>query len=194
MPGVSGLKALYYIAVVLPSAQADAVKALQHRAHTAYHSRAALRSPPHITLRAPFRLPLDQVGGLKQVLTEFASSYTPFSIELGGFGCFPPRVVFVRVIENQALSLIQHDLIKTLTEHQIVGSGEQVLRAFHPHVTIAFRDLIQRHFRSLWGEVEHKSFVDRFTAEGITLLRHNGKIWTAEADFLFGQKEFDERT
>ncbi|MDP6768619.1 MAG: 2'-5' RNA ligase family protein [Arenicellales bacterium] len=188
------MKALYYIAVVLPSAQADAVKALQHRAHTAYHSRAALRSPPHITLRAPFRLPLDQVGGLKQVLTEFASSYTPFSIELGGFGCFPPRVVFVRVIENQALSLIQHDLIKTLTEHQIVGSGEQVLRAFHPHVTIAFRDLIQRHFRSLWGEVEHKSFVDRFTAGGITLLRHDGKIWTAEADFLFGQKEFDART
>ena len=188
------MKALYYIAVVLPSPLADAVKTLQHRVQTAYHSRAALRSPPHITLRAPFRLPLDQVGGLKQVLTEFASSYTPFSIELGGFGCFPPGVVFVRVIENQALSLIQHDLIKTLTEHQIVGSGEQALRAFHPHVTIAFRDLIQRHFRSLWDEVEHKSFVDRFTAEGITLLRHNGKIWTAEADFLFGQKEFDERT
>ena len=180
--------------MVLPSPQADTVKTLQNRVHTEYHSRAALRSPPHITLQAPFRLVLDQVGVLKQVLTEFASSYSPVSIELDGFGCFPPRVVFVRVIENQALSLIQHDLIKTLTEHQIVGSGEQALRAFHPHVTIAFRDLIQRHFRSLWGEVEHKSFVDRFTAEGITLLRHNEKIWTAEADFLFGQKEFDERT
>ena len=192
--GASGLKALYYIAVVLPSPQADAVKTLQNRAHTAYHSRAALRSPPHITLQAPFRLALDQVGGLKQILTEFASSYSSFSIELGGFGCFPPRVVFVRVIENQALSLIQHDLTKKLTEHQIVGSGEQALRAFHPHITIAFRDLIQRHFRSLWDEVEHKSFVDRFTAGGITLLRHDGKIWTAEADFLFGQQEFDERT
>ena len=190
---MSGLKALYYIAVVLPSAQADAVKALQHRAHTAYHSRAALRSPPHITLQAPFRLVLDQVGVLKQVLTEFASSYSPVSIELDGFGCFPPRVVFVRVIENQALSLIQHDLIKTMTENQMVGSGEQGSRAFHPHITIAFRDLIQRHFRSLWGEVEHESFVGRFTAGGITLLRHNGKIWTAEADFLFRQEEFDDR-
>ena len=191
---MSGLKALYYIAVVLPSPQANAVKTLQNRVHTEYHSRAALRSPSHITLQAPFRLALDQVGDLKQVLTEFASSYSPVSIELDGFGCFPPRVVFVRVIENQALSLIQHDLIKTLTENQMTCSGEQGSRAFHPHITIAFRDLIQRHFRSLWGEVEHKSFVDRFTAGGITLLRHNGKIWTAEADFLFGQKEFDERT
>ena len=191
---MSGLKALYYIAVVLPSPLADTVKTLQNRVHTEYHSRAALRSPPHITLQAPFRLVLDQVGVLKQVLTEFASSYSPVSIELDGFGCFPPRVVFVRVIENQALSLIQHDLIKTLTEHQIVGSGEQALRAFRPHVTIAFRDLIQRHFRSLWGEVEHKSFVDRFTAGGITLLRHNGKIWAAEADFLFRQDLFDDRT
>ena len=191
---MSGLKALYYIAVVLPSPLADTVKTLQNRVHTEYHSRAALRSPPHITLQAPIRLVLDQVGVLKQVLTEFASSYSAVSIELDGFGCFPPRVVFVRVIENQALSLIQHDLIKTLTEHQIVGSGEQALRAFRPHVTIAFRDLIQRHFRSLWGEVEHKSFVDRFTAGGITLLRHNGKIWAAEADFLFRQDLFDDRT
>lgn len=179
---------------MLPSPVADAVKTLQHRAHTAYHSRAALRSPPHITLQAPFRLPLDQVASLKQVLAEFASSYPPFSVELGGFGCFPPRVVFVRVIENQMLSAIQHDLTQTLTENQIVGSSEQTLRAFHPHITIAFRDLIQRHFRSLWGEVEQKSFADRFTAEGITLLRHNGKIWTAEADISFGQEEFDVRT
>ena len=186
MPGVSELKALYYIAVVLPSPQADAVKTLQNRAHTEYHSRAALRSPPHITLQAPFRLALDQVGVLKQVLTEFASSYSPVSIELDGFGCFPPRVVFVRVIENRMLYAIQHDLIKTLTENQMVGSGEQGSRAFHPHITIAFRDLIQRHFRSLWVEVEHKSFSGRFTASSITLLGHDGKSWTAEDDFLFG--------
>jgi len=177
--------------VVLPSPLADAVKTLQLRAQATYHSRAALRSPPHITLRAPFRLPLGQVGSLKQVLTEFASSYLPFSVELGGFGCFSPRVVFVRVVKNQMLSAIQHDLITTLTENQIVDSGEQTLRAFQPHITIAFRDLIQRHYRSLWGEVEHKSFTGRFTAGGITLLRHNGKIWTAEVDFLFGQGEFD---
>jgi len=157
------LKALYYIAVVLPSPLADSVRTLQLRAHTAYHSRAALRSPPHITLRAPFQLPLGQAGSLKQVLTEFASSYPPFSVELGGFGCFSPRVVFVRVVGNQMLSAIQHDLI-------------------------------QRHFRSLWGEVEYKSFANRFTAGGITLLRHNGKFWTAEVDFLFGQEEFDVRT
>jgi len=188
------LKALYYIAVVLPPPLADAVKTLQHRVQTAYHSRAALRSPPHITLRAPFRLPLDQVRCLKQVLTEFAARHLPFSVELGGFGCFATRVVFIRVIENQVLSAIQHDLIKTLTENQIAGSREQTLRPFHPHITIAFRDLIQRHFRSLWAEVEHRSFAGRFTAEGITLLRHNGKIWTAEADFPFGQEKFDVRT
>ena len=180
--------------MVLPSPLADVVKTLQHRAHTAYYSHAALRSPPHITLQPPFRLPLDQVARLKQVLAEFASQYLSFAVELGGFGCFPPRVVFVRVIENHMLSAIQHDLIKTLTENQIVGSGEQTLRAFHPHITIAFRDLIQRHFRSLWGEVEHKYFTGRFTAGGITLLRHNGTFWAAEVDFLFGQEEFDVRT
>jgi len=188
------LKALYYIAVVLPSPLADAVKTLQLRAHTAYYSHAALRSPPHITLQPPFRLPLDQVASLKQVLAEFALQYLPFSVELGGFGCFPPRVVFVRVIENQMLSAIQHDLIKTLTENHIVDSDEKSFRAFQPHITIAFRDLTQRHFRSLWGELEQGSFADQFTTKGITLLRHNGKSWTAEADLPFRQEDFDVRT
>ena len=188
------MKALYYIAVVLPSPLADVVKTLQHRAHTAYYSHAALRSPPHITLQPPFRLPLDQVASLKQVLAEFALQYLSFAVELGGFGCFPPRAVFVRVIENQMLPVIQHDLTKTLTENLIVGTDEKSFRAFQPHITIAFRDLTQRHFRSLWGELEQGSFADQFTAKGITLLRHNGKSWTAEADFPFRQEDFDVRT
>ena len=179
--------------MVLPSPLADVVKTLQHRAHTAYYSHAALRSPP-LTLQPPFRLPLDQVASLKQVLAEFALQYLSFAVELGGFGCFPPRVVFVRVIENQMLPVIQHDLTKTLTENLIVGTDEKSFRAFQPHITIAFRDLTQRHFRSLWGELEHGSFADQFTAKGITLLRHNGKSWSAEADFPFRQEDFDIRT
>lgn len=190
---VSGLKTLYYIAVVLPSPVADAVRTLQHRAHTAYHSRAALRSPPHITLQPPFRQPLDQVANLKQVLAEFASVYLPFPVGLNGFGCFLPRAVFVSVVENQMLSTVQHDLIRTLIQNQIVGPDEQPLRTFHPHVTIAFRDLIRCHFKSLWDEVEHKSFADQFTADGITLLQHNGKGWSAETDFPFRQEDADVR-
>ncbi len=190
---VSGLKTLYYIAVVLPSPVADAVRTLQHRAHTAYHSRAALRSPPHITLQPPFRQPLDQVANLKQVLAEFASVYLPFPVGLNGFGCFLPRAVFVSVVENQMLSTVRHDLIRTLIQNQIVGPDEQPLRIFHPHVTIAFRDLIRCHFKSLWDEVEHKSFADQFTADGITLLQHNGKGWSAETDFPFRQEDADVR-
>ena len=190
---VSGLKALYYIAVVLPSPVADAVRTLQHRAHTAYHSRAALRSPPHITLQPPFRQPLDQVANLKQVLAEFASVYLPFPVGLNGFGCFLPRAVFVSVVENQMLSTVRHDLIRTLIQNQIVGPDEQPLCTFHPHVTIAFRDLIRCHFKSLWDEVEHKSFADQFTADGITLLQHNGKGWSAETDFPFRQEDADVR-
>ena len=190
---VSGLKTLYYIAVVLPSPVADVVRTLQHRAHTAYHSRAALRSPPHITLQPPFRQPLDQVANLKQVLAEFASVYLPFPVGLNGFGCFLPRAVFVSVVENQMLSTVQHDLIRTLIQNQIVGPDEQPLRTFHPHVTIAFRDLIRCHFKSLWDEVEHKSFADQFTADGITLLQHNGKGWSAETDFPFRQEDADVR-
>ena len=81
---------------------------------------------------------------------------------------------------------IQDDLSKTLDKNQIASVSEQTFRPCHPHITIAFRDLTERHFNSLWGEVEHKSFSGRFTASSITLLGHDGKNWTAENDFLFG--------
>ncbi len=81
---------------------------------------------------------------------------------------------------------IQDDLSKTLDKNQIASVSEQTFRPFHPHITIAFRDLTERHFNSLWGEVEHKSFSGRFTVSSITLLGHDGKSWTAEDDFLFG--------
>ena len=127
------------------------------------------------------------------MLAEFASVYLPFPVGLNGFGCFLPRAVFVSVVENQMLSTVRHDLIRTLIQNQIVGPDEQPLRTFHPHVTIAFRDLIRCHFKSLWDEVEHKSFADQFTADGITLLQHNGKGWSAETDFPFRQEDADVR-
>ena len=89
---------------------------------------------------------------------------------------------------------IQDELSKTLDKNQIASASEQTFHTFHPHITIAFRDLTERHFNSLWGEVEHKSFSGRFSTESITLLRHNGKMWTAEGDLLFGQEKFDART
>ena len=92
------------------------------------------------------------------------------------------------------LSSIQDDLSETLDKNQIASVSEQTFRPFHPHITSAFRDLTQRHFHSLWGEVERKSFSGRFSTESITLLRHNGKLWAVEDDFLFGQEKFDART
>ena len=70
---------------------------------------------------------------------------------------------------------IQDDLSKTLDKNKIAGASEQTFRHFHPHITIAFRDLTERHFNSLWGEVEHRLFSGRFSTENITLLRQNEK-------------------
>ena len=63
---------------------------------------------------------------------------------------------------------IQDDLSKTLDKNQIASASEQTFHPFYPHIAIAFRDLTQRHFNSLWDEVEHESFSGRFSTESIT--------------------------
>lgn len=47
--------ALYFIALVLPSPLYEEVTRLKEYFRDRYNSKAALRSPPHITLHMPFK-------------------------------------------------------------------------------------------------------------------------------------------
>ena len=51
------------------------------------------------------------------------------------------------------------------------------VRPFHPHITIATRDLRKSAFAEAWPQVADQSFEQTFTANGTGLLRHNGHVW-----------------
>jgi 2'-5' RNA ligase len=50
-------------------------------------------------------------------------------------------------------------------------------RPFHPHITIATRDLHKRAFTEAWPLFEHKKYEVQFEATGLSVLRHNTKNW-----------------
>lgn len=51
------------------------------------------------------------------------------------------------------------------------------IRPFHPHITIATRDLHKKDFHEAWHLFETKKFKVEWEAKGLSVLRYNRTIW-----------------
>ena len=73
-------KNLFFIALIPPEPIKSEVMAFKKEMEEKFDSKAALRSPPHITLHMPFQWREDREGLLKDKLGEFR--FNGFPIDL----------------------------------------------------------------------------------------------------------------
>lgn len=175
----------FFIALLPPpKIQADA-NAIKQEFADRYESRAAQKSPPHITLQAPFERPLDELSQLEQQLFDFAAQQDPISITLDGFAPFPPRVIFIQVQRSPELLALQVQLAVWLEERLNLVDPRSAGRSFQPHMTVAFRDLTKQNFHLAWQEFQGRSFHCEWVATHLTLLVHTGQQWVVHQSFPF---------
>lgn len=148
-----------------------------------FSSKAALRSPPHITLQPPFEWLLADIDQVTQQLQTFASRHQALPIQLSGFGAFPPRVIYIDVVRSPKLLELQRNLMAHLEETLDIVHPVSKTRPFAPHMTVAFRDLKPASFRIAWPEFETRDLNFEFTAAELTLLLHDGQRWTIYKNF-----------
>ena len=161
-----------------PSVQ-DEVTAFKRSARERFGSGHALRSPPHVTLIPPFRSARTDFAALQT----FAQVQPPFSVRLQNFDCFGSRVIFVNVKPESSLLTCQAQLAAFCRDHFEIQPDP---RPFHPHMTVAFRDLQPSIFAEAWGYFSAQSYERLFTADAVTLLKHTGQRWAVEQTFSFG--------
>lgn len=142
-----------------------------------FGSKAAIKSPPHITLHMPFKWKDSKVQKLIEVLDSFKFDQCPFEVELSGFDYFPPKVVFVNVIPNKILADLQSRLTKHIRRDLQIMNSDYKNRGFHPHITVAFRDLKKVDFPKAQTRFNQIHYQSRFSAHNIHLLKHNGTKW-----------------
>jgi 2'-5' RNA ligase len=177
---------LYFLALIPPSPIAQEALAFKNYFREHYQSKASLNSPPHITLHMPFDWRPEKEPPLKEKLLTFAVSQNRFTVKLENFGCFAPRVIFIRVIEGTQLSSLQlclHRFCKT--ELNLFNAQFKDL-PFHPHLTVAFRDLKKPAFFKAWEEFKEKPYASEFEADKIALLKHDGRRWDVADEFSLG--------
>jgi len=174
----------YFIAIIPPSPVYEDAHALKEYFRDKYHSKAALNSPPHITLHMPFRWNEDKEEKLESRLSEFASACDPIKICLDNFSSFPPRVIFMGVTESDALDKLQSDLHRFFKRELNIFNANYQDRPYHPHLTLAFRDLKKQQYQTAWEEFSTKEHKAEFMADKITILKHNGRTWDILKEFL----------
>jgi 2'-5' RNA ligase len=176
-------KRLFFIALLPPQDIQDYVTGIkQHFAET-YNSKAALKSPPHITLQPPFEWEIYKLPALEECLINFASEHSSIPVILSGFAAFVPRVIYVDVIKTPELLSLQKDLMDCVEASLGIVDPVSKKRPFAPHMTVGFKDLSKQNFKVAWSEFEHKELHFEFTATYLTLLIHDGKRWQINSDF-----------
>ncbi|MGK7943408.1 MAG: 2'-5' RNA ligase family protein, partial [Microcystaceae cyanobacterium] len=150
-------KRRFFIALLPPPDVQQVANQIKDQFEQIYHSKAAKKSPPHITLQPPFEWEWQRLEQLTQVLETFAQTHPIIPINLDGFGAFKPRVIYLNVISNSVLVTVQHELSQVLeTELKIVDQvGKN--RSFCPHLTVAFRDLKKSAFKEAWPIYQNQS-------------------------------------
>ncbi|MBV5261438.1 2'-5' RNA ligase family protein [Synechococcus moorigangaii CMS01] len=148
-----------------------------------FQTKKALNSPPHITLRSPFKLPVEDIDFLENCLQTFGQNQINFPIQLTGFNCFAPRVIYIDVQLTSPLRECQAQLTTALRTRLNIQAQRDGDRPFCPHVTIAFKDLSRANFDRAWAFFQARPLSHHFIAGGLSLLQHNGRHWQVRANF-----------
>src|SRR5438874_7853693 len=105
---------LYFIAIVPPDEICEAVTTIKQDFADHFKSKKALKVIPHITLKAPFKFPVQDHTELLRWFESTPVFVHPFQQELKNFGCFANKrnpVIFIEPVMNESLAMLQKNVI-----------------------------------------------------------------------------------
>ncbi|HET8865450.1 MAG TPA: 2'-5' RNA ligase family protein [Gracilimonas sp.] len=177
---------LFLIAIIPPNPLGDKIQQLKLEVKEKFNSSHSLNAPPHITLLSPFGMDEELGDNLNSLLEVFAQGFQTLEIQLNDFSTFPPRVVFIDVKKSDPLMELQQKLEETARSKPDMFSYNYHEREYHPHITLAFKDLTKANFRKAWKEFEDRRFNEHFLAGDLSLLKHDGEQWSVIKEFSLG--------
>jgi 2'-5' RNA ligase len=176
----------YFIAIVLPEPLFTEIEAVKQVLFKKQGLKGALRSPAHITLHRPFEWKEEKENILVEKLQNFKFE-TAFELELKNYAAFEPRVIYADVLPNETLFELHKNLTLYAKRELKLFNESDDMRGFHPHVTVAFRDLKKPKFYELRSDFIHKKLNHSFCCMDFSILKLENK-WKVLQSFPIGVK------
>lgn len=172
---------MYFLALVCPLNVDEKILQFKYWMRDHFNCTVALKSPAHITLVPPFWHPEKDEPELIGFLRGFSSSILPITINISGFSHFEKRVLYAAISENPPLKGLQA-AVTAYFEQFIKVQNQNEGRNFHPHITIANRDMKKGDFDKAWQYFSTKKFTDLFTSDKLSLLKLGEGKWEVIAE------------
>lgn len=178
-----GEMSMYYLTLLCPLDIDESVHEYKNHMRRTYGCDMASKSPAHVTLINPFFMSEGKKKDLEEKVEAFTSTVNEVAINMKGFGHFDNRVIFVDVEPNEPMSTLQEQL-----ESYLKNNGFPFIREakkpFHPHVTIATRDIKPEDFDAAWADFDGKEFSASFATNTIHLMKLVDERWIHEKQFV----------
>lgn len=170
-----------FIAIELSNEARQVVANLQNRLKRIAPPRTVRWTAPqniHLTLHFLGNIEGEQVELASTALNEVVRTKPPFSVTLGGLGCFPnlrrPRIVWIGITGEVPLLVNLHERLGEALKAAIDFTPES--RPFSPHLTIGRvkRGVPSRNLRQLSAVLEREQAVDelvKMEVTGISLMK-----------------------
>ena len=166
----------YFLAILPPGEILEKAESIKQGIKEKFGVKYALKSPAHITLKMPFSYNEGKEQLLIEKLQAFASDQNGFLLKIGGVDTFGNRVIFLDVENNEDLIRLQAEL-KRFCKRTLLLTDELSDRNFHPHLTLAFKDLKANLFQDVLKFCQNHSFYSEFPVNDLVLLKRVDHRW-----------------
>ena len=163
---------LYFIAAVPHEELHQKAKIISKDFAERFNSVKSFENFPHITIIRPFNFDENQEGILVDQFHLMNLKSKPFEVFLKDFGCFSHSknpVIFIKPESTTELQSLYDEVQSNFEFH--------AQAKFHPHLTVAYRDLTPENFQKAWAEYQSKTFENSFLVDKICLFKHENKKW-----------------
>ncbi|GMQ29981.1 2'-5' RNA ligase family protein [Algoriphagus confluentis] len=179
-------KEKYFLALMPPKEILEKAESIKSEIRDQFNVKYALKSPAHITLKMPFSYNEAKEEVLIEQLNRFSLRFKPFKVELGKVQTFGKRVVFLSVKLSAPLLLLQSAL-KSFCKKELHLVDELSDRNYHPHMTLAFKDLKDSKFKAVLELAKAREFEAEFLAGGFFLLKKAEGKWKVYLEIPFSE-------
>lgn len=175
------LQDLWFAALMLPATLSARVETVTEELSSKFQTGVST-APPHITLIPPFRMGDRDLATLEAALDTFSNACTPVQMDVSGFGCFQPRVLYVDVVRGEIIDAKER-LDAVVQERCPFVPRDR--RGFNPHVSVASKRVTPDSFAEAWAYLKDRDFEGSWVGNEITLLKFDDRshAWSAYRTF-----------
>lgn len=163
---------LYFVAIEPQPDLSTEIRSVTHDFAERFASSKAFRSFPHITVIPPFKFDEANESEVTGKFLKFELKTRKFNVRLNGFACFEhPKhpVIFIKPEPSPSLSELYESTVKAMHFNYVEN--------FHPHLTVAYRDLSFENFQKAWNEYADRDFERTMQVKDLNLYKHFDGRW-----------------